>query len=162
VKLPDQDRSLWDHDAIRGAADLLERTLAQGRPGPFQLQAAIAAVHCEAPTADATDWRQIAELYRLLEEARPSPVVRANRAFAVAQRDGPAAGLALLPAESSTLTGVRYPYAELVRGVLLADLGRVPEAIEALEAAATSTDNPHERQEIERRLLTLRGATKER
>jgi RNA polymerase sigma-70 factor (ECF subfamily) len=161
VKLPDQDRSLWDHDAIRRATELLRRTLARGRPGPFQLEAAIAAVHCEAPSAERTDWRQIAELYRLLEEARPSPVVRVNRAFAVARAEGPAAGLALLPPPGATPAGSRYPYVELVRGVLLAEVGRAPEAVAALEAAAEKTDNPHERDEIDRRLATLRAALKE-
>jgi RNA polymerase sigma-70 factor (ECF subfamily) len=155
VKLPDQDRSRWDAEAIRGACALLGRTLARGRPGPFQLEAAIAAVHCEAASAEATDWRQIAELYRLLEVARPSPVVRVNRAFAVARAEGPAAGLALLPDGDALPAGLRYPYAELVRGVFLSELGRVPEAIAALEAAARKTDNPHERQEIARRLATL-------
>lgn len=153
VKLPDQDRSAWDHEAIRAAASLLARTLAQGRPGPFQLEAAIAAVHGEAKSAEATDWRQIAELYRLLEAARPSPVVRVNRAFAVARAEGPRAGLALLA--ETEVPASRYPYADLVRGVLLAELGRVPEAIVALEAAAERTDNPHERAEIARRLAVL-------
>jgi RNA polymerase sigma-70 factor (ECF subfamily) len=94
--LPDQDRARWDHAAIAEAAQLVESVLRRGRPGPYQIQAAIACLHGVAPTYADTDWRQIAELYTLLEERWPTSVVRVNRAVAVAEVAGPAAGLRLL------------------------------------------------------------------
>jgi len=96
VPLPEQDRTRWDRGTIDDASNLRRRALAQGTPGPFQLEAAISAVHCEAHSAEDTDWRQISELYGLLEAARPTPVVRVNRAFAVSRVEGAAAGLRLL------------------------------------------------------------------
>ena len=95
VLLADQDRTRWDRAAIDEGAALVAEALRRsaGSPGPYQLQAAIAACHATSPTFEATDWRQIAELYRLLEERSPSPVVSLNRAVAVGERDGPAAGL---------------------------------------------------------------------
>lgn len=96
VQLADQDRSRWDTTRISAGRDLVERALAAGRPGPYQLQAAIAACHADAASADATDWRQIVALYEALLVIEPTPVVAANRAAAVAMADGPAAGLAIL------------------------------------------------------------------
>jgi RNA polymerase sigma-70 factor (ECF subfamily) len=96
VLLDDQDRSLWDRAQIAEGTALVERALAARRIGPYTLQAAIAAVHAEAPVAAATDWSQIVGLYDVLVRAEPTPVVEQNRAAAVAMRDGPAAGLALI------------------------------------------------------------------
>jgi RNA polymerase sigma-70 factor (ECF subfamily) len=98
ILLDDQDRSLWDRDQIAEGSALVERALASRRFGPYTLQAAIAAVHAQAPTAALTDWAQIAALYSVLGRVEPSPVVELNRAVAVAMRDGPLAGLALIDA----------------------------------------------------------------
>lgn len=150
VPLPDQDRSRWDTAASAEATALVRAALGRGRPGPFQLEAAIAAVHAEAASADATDWPQIAALYGLLEQARPGPAVRVNRAFAVARADGPDAGLALLadvPADA--------PYRALVAGTLLAEAGRVAEARAALERARSQARNRHEAAQIAARLARL-------
>ena len=98
ILLEDQDRSLWNRDQIAEGSALVERALAARQVGPYTIQAAIAAVHANAPNAAATDWTQIVALYDLLARAEPSPVVELNRAVAVAMRDGPAAGLALIDA----------------------------------------------------------------
>jgi RNA polymerase sigma-70 factor, ECF subfamily len=152
VTLPEQDRRTWDRAIIEEAVAMLRRALARGEPGPFQLEAAIAAVHCEAATADATDWRQIAELYALLEVARPTPAVRINRAFAVSRVEGADAGLALLDGVGDE------PYAALVRGVLLDEAGRRSESVLALEEAEAGARNAHEAAQIRARLDRVRGA----
>ena len=95
ILLEDQDRSLWNRDQIAEGVSLVERALSSGQVGPYTIQAAIAAVHAQAPSSAATDWAQIVALYDLLMQADPSPVVELNRAVAVAMRDGPLAGLAL-------------------------------------------------------------------
>lgn len=154
VPLPEQDRERWDHDAIRVATELLERALQAGEPGPFQTEAAIAAVHCRARVASETDWSEIAALYALLETFRPIPAVRVNRAFAVARAAGAAAGLVLLDAGGGIDTDA-YPYAHLVRGSLLAELGRVAAARRALEQAERHARNAHERSQIHDRLAKL-------
>jgi RNA polymerase sigma-70 factor, ECF subfamily len=147
VPLPEQDRGRWDHDAIRAATDLLERTMQRGEPGPYQTEAAIAAVHAHARTAAETDWREIAALYALLEGWRPSPAIRVNRAFAVSRAEGAAAGLALLERDGHVDANA-YPYVFLVRGTLLGELGRVDEARRALELAEQHARNAQERQQI--------------
>ena len=96
ILLDDQDRLLWNRDQIAEGLALVERALAARQVGPYTIQAAIAAVHANAPDSAATDWTQIVTLYDLLARAEPSPVVELNRAVAVAMRDGPAAGLALI------------------------------------------------------------------
>src|SRR6185295_12768898 len=111
ILLDDQDRSLWSHEQIAQGTALVERALASRRIGPYTLQAAIAAVHAEAPAAAATDWGQIVGLYDVLVRAEPSPVVELNRAAAVAMRDGPAAGLALIDAILSRGELTDYPLA---------------------------------------------------
>lgn len=153
VRLPDQDRSRWDHEAIGGALTLLDRALTAGAPGQFATEAAIAAVHCRAPTAEETDWGEIALLYALLEGFRPTPVVRVNRAFALAKAKGPAEGLALL--DRADIDASAYPYVHLVRGTLLADAGRKAAAAAAMKEAARCARNAHERREIEARLSRL-------
>jgi RNA polymerase sigma-70 factor, ECF subfamily len=155
VPLPQQDRSRWDHRAIADASADLEHTLTLGRPGPYQIEAAISAVHCAASSADTTDWPQIAVLYRALEERRPTPATRVSRAFAEARAHGAERGLALLDEHAE-----RDPYCALVAGVLLAELERYDEAMVRLRAAAETTRNAHERAQIEHRIdaIELRRA----
>ncbi len=98
VLLADQDRTLWDRRLIAEGTSLVERAISSRRFGPYTLQAAIAAVHAEASSADRTDWAQIVGLYDVLARADPSPVIQLNRAAAIAMRDGPAAGLAIVDA----------------------------------------------------------------
>jgi RNA polymerase sigma-70 factor (ECF subfamily) len=155
VPLPEQDRTRWDLTLVGEGTAELERALAVGRPGPFQTEAAISAVHCRARAAAETDWREIAALYALLEGMRPTAAVRVNRAFAVSRVDGPAAGLALLDGDSAAWAAT-YPYAHLVRGVLLAELGRRPEAIAELVIARDAARNAGEAAAIARRIEALR------
>jgi RNA polymerase sigma-70 factor, ECF subfamily len=157
VPLPEQDRARWDHTLIDEGTAELERALAMGKPGPFQTEAAISAMHCRARTAAATDWREIAALYALLERMRPTAAVRVNRAFAVSRVEGPVAGLALLGGDSTGLAET-YPYARVVRGVLLGELGRREEAIAALELARGGARNAREAEAITRRIEALRQA----
>lgn len=153
VPLPDQDRKRWDHEAIRDALALLDRALASRHPGPFTTEAAIAAVHCRASTADETDWGEIASLYALLEGFRPTPGVRVNRAFAVGKAKGPAAGLALL--DASDIDAASYPYVHLVRGTLLGEAGQTAQATVELEHAARCARNEPERSQIRAKILLL-------
>jgi RNA polymerase sigma-70 factor, ECF subfamily len=151
VPLPEQDRSLWDRAAIAEGTALLEAALHRGVPGPLQIEAAISATHCRADTAASTDWREIAELYALLERFQASPAVRVNRAFAVARARGALEGLALL---DERVAG--YPYRHLVRGALLEELGRDAEAIRSYEEAMSHTRNAHEARQIGERVARLR------
>jgi RNA polymerase sigma-70 factor (ECF subfamily) len=153
VPLPDQDRTRWDQSAIAGATALLDRVLDAGAPGPFQTEAAIAAVHCRARCADATEWGEVASLYALLEGFRPIPGVRVNRAFALGKAKGPAAGLELLA--RADIDAAAYPYVHLVRGALLADAGDGEAAVLSLREAARCARNEHERAQIERRISEL-------
>ncbi|MEO8185560.1 MAG: hypothetical protein ABI895_42680 [Deltaproteobacteria bacterium] len=131
--------------------------LAAKQPGPFQIEAAISAVHCKARTADDTDWAEIAALYILLEGFHATPAVRVNRAFAVARAHGPAAGLALL--ESTDVDGIAsYPYVHLVRGTLLGELSRFEEALRALRRADEHAENAHERAQIRSRIHQLEAS----
>ena len=154
VPLPEQDRGRWDKEAIRRACSLIARASFAGKPGPFQIEAAISAVHSVSPSAEMTDWSAIAELYERLEDHRPGPAVRVNRAFAVARAEGPLAGLALLDRNPPQGT-LEYPYVHLVRGTLLAELGRAAEARTALSNARERARNAAERAQIERRLAQL-------
>jgi RNA polymerase sigma-70 factor (ECF subfamily) len=159
VPLPEQDRARWDREAISHATDLLERALARGAPGPFQTEAAIAAVHCRARSALETDWIEIASLYAILERFRPTPAVRVNRALALGRARGAAEGLALLA--QPDIEAHTYPYWHLVRGTLLADAGETDAAAAALEEAARVARNPHERRQIEgRRSSVLKGPSR--
>jgi len=135
VLLDDQDRSLWNREQIDEGASLVRRALATGTVGPYTLQAAIVAVHAEAATAAETDWSRIANLYDLLLRANPSPVVALNRAVAVAMRDGPEAGLALIDAILSRGELRDYQLAHSARGDLLRRLGRTSEAVAAYRRA---------------------------
>src|SRR5271167_1254961 len=155
ILLDDQDRSLWNRDQIAEGSALVERALASRRFGPYTLQAAIAAVHAQAPTADATDWAQIAALYRVLERVEPSPVVELNRAVAVAMRDGPLVGLVLIDAilASGNLEG--YHLAHSARADLCRRLGRREEARASYERALSLARQEPERRFLERRLAEL-------
>ncbi|MFJ8331711.1 RNA polymerase sigma factor [Streptomyces sp. NPDC094437] len=153
VPLPEQDRADWDRAAIEEGQELVRRCLRRDRPGPYQIQAAIQAVHSDAPRAEDTDWGQILRLYDHLMAVAPSPVVTLNRAVAVAETQGPAAALALVDA----LDLDRYHVLHAVRADLLRRLGRTPEAAREYAAAAARTENPAERALLERRRAELAG-----
>jgi len=155
VLLPDQDRARWDRAQIAEGAALVEHALASRRAGPFAVQAAIAALHAQAERAADTDWGEIVGLYDLLRRMAPSPVVALNRAVAVAMRDGPAAGLALVEAllAGGALRG--YHLAHAARADLLRRLGRTAEAIEAYRAARARARQEPERRFLARRLAEL-------
>jgi RNA polymerase sigma-70 factor, ECF subfamily len=151
VPLADQDRGRWDRDRIAEGQAIVRRCLRRNQPGPYQVQAAIAAVHSDAPSAAATDWRQIVALYDQLLALAPSPVVALNRAVAVAEVEGPAAALALV--DGLDLDGWYLFHA--VRADLLRRLGRPAEAAPAYEAAMARAANTAERAFLERRLRTV-------
>ena len=155
VLLDAQDRSLWSRALIAEGGELVERALSSRRIGPYTLQAAIAAVHAQAPTAAATDWAQIAALYDVLVRADPSPVVELNRAAAVAMRDGPLAGLALIDAILARGDLADYHLAHSARADLYRRLGRAAEAREAYERALGLARQEPERRFLERRLREL-------
>jgi len=156
VLLDQQDRSLWHRGQIAEGLALVERALSSRRFGPYTLQAAIAAVHAQAPTAAATDWAQIVGLYDVLARADPSPVIELNRAAAVAMRDGPAAGLALVDAILARGDLGDYHLAHSARADLCRRLGRTAEARASYERALALTRQEPERRFLERRLGDLR------
>jgi RNA polymerase sigma-70 factor (ECF subfamily) len=155
ILLEDQDRSLWNRDQIAEGAALVERALSSGQFGPYTLQAAIAAVHSAASTVAATDWTQIVGLYDLLAQAAPSPVVEISRAGAVAMRDGPAAGLALMDAILARGDLANYHLAHSARAELYRQLGRAAEARAAYQRALALAQQEPERRFLERRLANL-------
>ena len=155
VLLADQDRSRWDRARIAEGKALLERAVASGQVGPYGLQAAIAAAHAEAPTAGATDWARIVGLYDLLARAEPSPVVELNRAVAVAMRDGPASGLALVDAILARGQLDGYHLAHATRADLLRRLGRTDDALAAYRRALDLARQEPQRRFIEQRLDEL-------
>lgn len=155
ILLDAQDRSLWNREQIAEGLALVERALESGRFGPYSLQAAIAAVHAEAPSADATDWAQIVGLYDVLARANPSPIVELNRAAAVAMRDGPAAGLALIDAILARGDLRDYALIHSARADLCRRLGKKSDAREAYERALGLTQQEPQRRFIERRLAEL-------
>ena len=154
VLLGEQDRTLWDRDLIGRGVALLDRALALRRSGPYQLQAAIAALHAQAAEPGETDWAQIALLYAELNRLQPSPVVELNRAVAVAMADGPAAGLELL----DDLPLERYHLFHSARADLLRREGRVDEARAAYERASELVSNERERAFLARRIAELEPA----
>ena len=156
VLLADQDRSLWNQAQIAEGSALVERALASRRFGPYTLQAAIAAVHAAAATADATDWSEIVGLYDILLQAEPSPVVELNRAVAVAMRDGPAAGLELVDAILARGDLQDYRLAHAARADLCRRLGDAAQARAAYDRALALTRQEPERRFLERRLAELR------
>jgi RNA polymerase sigma-70 factor, ECF subfamily len=156
ILLEDQDRSLWSRDQIAEGVALVERALVSRRFGPYTIQAAIAAVHAEAPTASATDWAQIVGLYDLLARAAPSPVIELNRAVAVAMCDGAAAGLDLIDAILARGELANYHLAHSVRAELCRRLGKAAQARSAYERALTLTRQEPERRFLEGRLRELK------
>ena len=155
VLLEDQDRSLWEREIIAEGTALVERALASRRIGPYTLQAAISAVHAEAPAAAATDWAQIVGLYDVLVRAEPSPVVELNRAVAIAMRDGPAAGLALVDAILARGELSDYRLAHAARADLCRRLGRTAQAKASYERALALARQEPERRFLEKRLAEL-------
>jgi RNA polymerase sigma-70 factor (ECF subfamily) len=151
VRLPDQDRSQWDRELIAEGQALVRACLRRNRPGPYQIQAAINAVHSDAPVAAATDWHQVVQLYDQLLAVAPTPVVRLNRAVAVAEVDGPGPALALV--EALDLDGYHLYHA--VRADLLDRLDRVPEAVAAFDAALGLATNAGEVELMARRRAAL-------
>jgi RNA polymerase sigma-70 factor (ECF subfamily) len=159
VLLGDQDRSRWDAARIAEGLALVERAMAARRPGPYQLQAAIAALHDEAVTADETDWPQIAALYGSLQRMTPSPVIELNLAAAVAMADGPAVGLAMMDGIAASGELESYPYLHAARADLLRRLERWSEADAAYRRALELTSNGAERTFLEERLTDVRRRT---
>jgi RNA polymerase sigma-70 factor (ECF subfamily) len=159
ILLDDQDRSRWDAARIAEGRTLVERALGMGRPGPYQLQAAIAALHDEAATATETDWAQIAALYAALARLDPSPVVQLNFAVAVAMADRPEAGLAMMDGIAADGTLDAYPYLHAARADMLRRLERWTEAAAAYDRALELTSNGAERSFLEgrRRAATARA-----
>jgi len=155
ILLEDQDRSLWSRDRIAEGVLLVERALSSRRVGTYTVQAAIAAVHAQAASPAVTDWTQIVALYDLLMRADPSPVVELNRAVAVAMRDGPVAGLALIDAILARGDLTNYHLAHAARADLCRRLGRTTEARTSYERALSLTQQEPERRFLERRLGKL-------
>jgi RNA polymerase sigma-70 factor (ECF subfamily) len=157
ILLEHQNRSLWDRALIAEGIALVEQALGSKRFGPYSLQAAIAAVHAEAPSAAATDWAQILALYDVLARMDPSPVVELNRAVAVAMRDGPAAGLALIEALLSQGELQEYHLAHAARADLCRRLGRSADARSSYQRALALARQEPERRFLERRLAELKS-----
>ncbi|WP_370948106.1 RNA polymerase sigma factor [Amycolatopsis sp. cg5] len=155
ITLADQDRSRWDRDEIAEGTALLDDALRLGRPGPYQVQAAIAACHAAAAKASETDWPQIAALYGRLALLNPSPVVALNRAVAVGMAEGPAAGLRLVDALADELPG--YHLLPATRADLLRRLGRDAEAAEAYQAALALATTDAEHRYLSKRLDEVNG-----
>jgi len=153
ILLPDQDRTRWDRRAIASGIALLERATAMGRPGPYQVQAAIAACHAEADAWDVTDWVQVLVLYDLLLAMTPTPIVRLNRAIALREVQGPEAALAEVDALAGELDG--YHLFHATRAELLRATGRREEARAAEAAALERTRNEAERTLLEGRLSSM-------
>ena len=157
ILLSDQDRSLWNQDRIIEGGALVERALSSRRFGPYALQAAIAAVHAEAPSADETDWEQIVGLYDVLVRVESSPIVELNRAVAVAMHNGPAVGLAIIDAILERGDLLDYHLAHAARADLCRQLGRNTEARIAYRRALELTQQQRERQFLGQRLKELPG-----
>jgi RNA polymerase sigma-70 factor (ECF subfamily) len=152
VTLPEQDRARWDAGLVAEGHQLVRACLRRGRPGPYQLQAAVNAVHTDAASAEDTDWRQIAALYDQMYALTPTPVVALNRAVAVGERDGPAAGLAALEAVDGLASYHAY---QAARADLLRRVGREAEAADAYRIAVELSTNPAERAYLAGRLSEL-------
>jgi RNA polymerase sigma-70 factor (ECF subfamily) len=155
ILLEDQDRSLWDRNQIADGTRLVEEALASRRFGPYMIQAAISALHADAPTAAATDWAEIVGLYDVLSRADSSPVIELNRAVAVAMRDGPAAGLALIDAILQRGDLLDYRLAHAARAELCRRVGRTADARTSYERALALARQEPERRLLERRLAEL-------
>ena len=150
VLLEDQNRARWDQEMIDEGLAILDAAIAMRRPGPYQVQAAIAALHARAPRPEDTDWPEIATLYRVLMAMSPSPVIELNRAVAVAMADGPDAGLALMEPLADELD--RYHLYHAARADLLRRSGRTSEAKAAYRRALELATNPVERKYLQERV----------
>jgi RNA polymerase sigma-70 factor (ECF subfamily) len=155
ILLEQQDRSLWNREQMKEGVMLVERALSSRRFGPYTIQAAIAAVHAEAPSTVETDWAQIVALYDLLTHAEPSPVIELNRAVAVAMQDGPAAGLKLVDAILARGDLADYHLAHSAQADLCRRLGKKAEARTSYERALALTKQEPERRFLEKRLAEL-------
>jgi RNA polymerase sigma-70 factor, ECF subfamily len=158
ILLADQDRSRWDRGRLDEGLSLVETALAQRRPGPYQLQAAIAACHADAAVSADTDWRQIAALYSELLRFDPSPVIEANRAVAVAFAEGFGAGLAILDTLAASSQLARWPQLHIARGALLAQSGRREDAVAAYHDALALEPGGAVRQHIAGQLAAIAAA----
>jgi len=158
VLLADQDRTRWDRDEIGEGLPLLTRALAGRTPGPYQVQAAIAAVHAEASTAEDTDWREIVAQYDRLAAMAPSPVVELNRAVAVSMADGPEAGLTLVDDLARGGALDRYYLLHSVRAALLRRVGRTDDAAQEYRRALELSTNPVDRRFLEKGIAETAGA----
>jgi len=157
VRLADQDRTRWDRAVVAEVDRLVVAALEAGPPGRFTLQAAIAALHAQAPSYAGTDWAQVVVLYDRLRAVWPSPVVDLNRAVAVAEVDGPQVALALVDRLVADGDLARYPYLPATRADLLERLGRPAEAVEDHRRALALTDNAAEQEHLRRRIAALGG-----
>jgi RNA polymerase sigma-70 factor (ECF subfamily) len=155
ILLDEQDRATWNWEMIAEGVALVDRAMRSRQFGPYTLQAAIAAVHAEASSSAATDWNEIVGLYDVLLRADPSPVIELNRAAAVAMRDGPAAGVALIDDILARGELPDYPPAHSARGELYRRLGRYPEAMESYRRALALTQQEPQRRFLEARLREL-------
>jgi RNA polymerase sigma-70 factor, ECF subfamily len=153
VLLRDQERTTWDRALIDEGHAIVRACIRRDQPGPFQLQAAIQAVHCQADSFEATDWRQIVALYDQLISIMPTPVVALNRAIAVGEIEGPAAALAALDAVAAELDG--YHLLHAARGTALRELGRRDEARAAFERAARLATTERDRRFLEQKVAEL-------
>jgi len=158
VLLEDQDRSVWNRALIDEGGRLVEQAFATQTVGAYSIQAAISAVHADAASAAETDWAQIVALYDLLLRAQPSPIIELNRAVAVAMRDGPAEGLALVDAILTRGELGSYHLAHSARGELLRRLGQIEQAAEAFERALSLAKQEPETRFLSRKLEALRSA----
>jgi RNA polymerase sigma-70 factor (ECF subfamily) len=156
ILLENQDRSLWNREQISEGVALLQKALKSQRFGPYTLQAAIAAVHAEAESVAATDWRQIVSLYNQLQRIQPSPIVQLNRAVAIAMCDGPEAGLTHIDAVLEQGELANYYLAHSARADMHRRLGRIAEARSAYEKALTLTQQEPERQFLQERIRQLK------
>jgi RNA polymerase sigma-70 factor (ECF subfamily) len=157
VLLDGQDRSLWNREQIAEGVVLVERALASRRFGPYTLQAAIAAVHAEAPNAARTDWAQIVGLYDVLLRPAPSPVVELNRAVAIAMRDGPSAGLEIIDRLLARGELTEYQFAHSARADLCRRLGRAADAVASYDRALQLSTQEPERRFLDRRRREILG-----
>jgi RNA polymerase sigma-70 factor, ECF subfamily len=156
VTLEQQDRSRWNHEQIAEALPLVDEAV-RGGPGPYALQAAIAAQHCQAPTAAATDWEQVVEFYNLLERVQPSPIVALNRAVAVAMAGNPQAALAIVESLSAASDLGNYHLLHATRADLLRRMGSSQEAAKSYERALELVTNETERRYLARRLREMQS-----
>ncbi|MCA9712394.1 MAG: hypothetical protein KDK70_41545 [Myxococcales bacterium] len=155
VRLEQQDRGRWDHAQIDEGCALLDAAVARRRPGPYQIQAAIAALHGRAPAPEQTDWPQIAALYGALAVHRPSPIVELNRAVAIAMAEGPEAGLARLDRLEAEGTLAGYHLLPAARADLLRRAGRGRDAADAYRRAIALASNQAEQRYLQERLAEL-------